>query len=193
MSPVEYVVGFVAIIVGIAIADIAASLHRLLRARSRVRWHWYPLSAAFLLILLTLELWWNLAFFERADVRVTIGMFLPWVFGLILLYLLASAALPDEVPAEGIDLKSYYFEHQRYFWMLYAGLIGFFILQRLGLVWALQGPAVLPRVLWNIIPNLVLIGLIISLAYVRKSWWHGLWLFLLPILMLAVMFDRPLT
>jgi hypothetical protein len=77
--------------------------------------------------------------------------------------------------------------------MLYAGLIGFFILQRLGLVWALQGPAVLPRVLWNIIPNLVLIGLIVSLAYVRKSWWHGLWLFLLPILMLAVMFDRPLT
>jgi len=192
MSPAEYVLGFVAIIVGLAITDLAQSLHKLLRARSRVRWHWYSFSAAFLLILLTLELWWNLSFFERSDLSVTIGIFLPWLLGLILLYLLASAALPDDVPAEGIDLKGYYFEQQRYFWLLYASLLSFFLLQRIGVAWHLSGIEALPRVLWNIIPNLVLIALIASLAFVRKNWWHGLWLLLLPLLMLAVLFNRPL-
>jgi hypothetical protein len=193
MSQAEYILGFVAIVVGLAVADIAHSLHKLLRARGRVRWHWYPLSTSFLLLLITLEMWWNSTFFERSDIPITIGFFLPWLFGLILLYLLASAALPDEVPAEGIDLRAYYFEQQRYFWILYAALLLFFVVQRIGIAWYIRGPSVLPQVLWNIIPNLLLTALILSLAFIRKDWWHRLWLLVLPVLIFAVLAGKRLT
>ena len=192
MSPVEYLLGFISIIVGIAVADIAHSLHRLLRAGKRVRWHWFPLAASFLLILLILEIWWGLAYFERVQARVTVGMFLPWVLELILLYLVASAALPDEVPDAGIDLKSYYFDGRRYFWILLALLLLAFVIHRVGNMWLSAGVESLPRVLRAVLPNLVLVGLAISLAYVRKTWWHTLWLVLIPIAMLISVFNRPL-
>ncbi len=192
MSQVEYILGFVSIIVGIAVADIANSLHRLLRARRRVRWHWYPFSAALLLILLTLELWWNLAQFEKIDVRITIGMFLPFLTGLVLLYLLACAALPDEIPSDGIDLKAEYFEHQRYFWLMFAALLTVFMVQRVGTAWLRQGPGAVLPMLRIVTPNFVLLGVILSLAFVRRSWWHALWLALLPALFLASLINRPL-
>jgi hypothetical protein len=192
MSQVEYILGFVSIIVGIAVADIAHSLHRLLRARKRVRWHWFPFSAAFLLILLTLELWWNLAQFDKADLRITIGMFLPFLIGLVMLYLLASAVLPDEVPATGVDLKADYFEHQRYFWLLFATLLAVFLLQRIGMAWVRRGPEAVFPLIREVVPNFVLLAVLLSLAFVRRSWWHALWLAVLPILFLASVINRPL-
>ena len=32
---------------------------------------------------------------------------------------MSSATLPDEVPAEGLDLGAYYFENRTYFWTLF--------------------------------------------------------------------------
>jgi bacteriorhodopsin len=192
MSQVEYLLGFVSIIIGIAVADIAASLHRLLRARRRVRWHWYPFSAAFFLVLLTLEIWWNMAQFDKAGFRITIGMFLPLLTGLVLLYLLASAVLPDEVPPEGVDLKADYFEHQRYFWILFALLIACFVFQRIGAAWMFRGPGAVLPLLRDVIPNFVLLAVVLSLAFVRRSWWHALWLAVLPVLHLASVINRPL-
>jgi ABC-type Mn2+/Zn2+ transport system permease subunit len=192
MSQVEYILGFVSILVGIAVADIAASLHRLLRARRRVRWHWYPFAAAFMLILLILELWWSLALIEKSNIKMTIGVFLPLVLGLGLLYLLASAVLPDEVPAEGIDLKADYFEHQRYFWILFAMLLASFVLQRLGAAWVRRGPEAVLPLLREVTPNFVLLGIVLSLAFVRRSWWHALWLAVLPVVYLASVINRPL-
>jgi len=193
MSPAEILLGFVAILVGIAVADIAGSLHRLLRAGSRVRWHWYPIAAAVLLILLSLQVWWSFAPLGRAGARITFGMFLPFVFGQILLYLVASATLPDTIPEEGIDLKRYYFEQQRYFWLLFAALIAFFFLHNLSRSWIRLGISSLPQALWKEVPNLVVLGMVLSLAFVRRSWWHAVWLSVLPLLILATAFNRPLT
>jgi H+/Cl- antiporter ClcA len=60
LSPFEYLLALVSILIGLAVADLSSSLHRLLRARRRVRWDWLPLAGAFLVILLILEFWWNL-------------------------------------------------------------------------------------------------------------------------------------
>jgi hypothetical protein len=193
MSPSEVVLGFVAIILGLAVADIAHSIHRLLRARDRVRWHWYPFSAAFLLILMSLQLWWDIGAFDKTGVKLTIGMFLPLVMGLMLLYLSASASLPDEVPKEGLDLKAYYFEQQRYFWILFASLLALFMINRIGLTWSVRGFEAVPRLLRTLVPNVVLLALIVSLAFIRKRWWHTLWLAILPVAVLVSTSGRALN
>jgi hypothetical protein len=192
MSQSEYILGFVAILIGIALADIAQSLHKLLRARARVRWHWLPLAAATLLILLTVELWWSLTSLERLPGALTIGTFLPLLVGLFILFLLASAVLPDEVPAEGVDLRAFYFAEQRYFWLLFAFFVASFIILQLATAWFFRGADAIWKVLSSIRPNLLFIGLALSLAYIRRPVWHQLWLALLPIILLVGMFTRRL-
>ena len=47
MSVSEYVMVFNPIIVGLAVADVLFSFHRLLRARARVKWFWMTPVLAF--------------------------------------------------------------------------------------------------------------------------------------------------
>ncbi len=82
-----------AVVLGLAIADMATSLHKLLRNRRRVRWDWVLAQVA------------------------------PYFVVMVLLFLTASAALPDEVPEEGIDLGRYFDENRGYFLSLYGTYI----------------------------------------------------------------------
>ncbi len=119
MTAGDYVAAFASIIVALAVTDLAHSMHRLLRARKRVRWDWLPLAVALLILLATLQFWW--AFFDvwRSGSQFALGGFLPAFISLLLLFFCASAALPDECPADGLDLKTYYLENRTYFWSLF--------------------------------------------------------------------------
>jgi hypothetical protein len=192
MTAFDYLVPLFAILMGLAIADLATSLHRLMRAGSRVRWHWFSISAAFLTLLITLEIWWALRSVADLGLEMTIGAVLPIVAELILLFLLASAAFPDDVPAEGLDLKAYYAANHRYFWSLFAGIVALFLVHRIGLGVALGGWARLPALLASGIPNLVTISLMTSLAWVRPGRWHAFWLAVMPFVFLADLLNRPL-
>lgn len=123
MTAGEYVSAFASIILALAVTDLATSTHRLLRARKRVRWDWLPLAVALQILFATVQYWW--VFFEiwRSTARFTLGGFLPDFVTLLLLFFIASAALPDEVPAEGLDLEAYYFESRTYFWSLFLLLV----------------------------------------------------------------------
>lgn len=119
MTAGDYVAAFASIIVALAVTDLAHSMHRLLRARKRVRWDWLPLAVALLILLATLQFWW--AFFDvwRSANEFALGGFLPAFFSLLILFFCASAALPDECPSEGLDLAAYYAETRTYFWTLF--------------------------------------------------------------------------
>ena len=119
MTAGDYVAAFASIIVALAVTDLAHSMHRLLRARKRVQWDWLPLAVALLILLATLQFWW--AFFDvwRSSNQFALGGFLPAFISLLLLFFCASAALPDECPADGMDLKAYYLENRTYFWSLF--------------------------------------------------------------------------
>jgi hypothetical protein len=119
MTAGEYVAAFASIIVALAVTDLATSMHRLLRARARVRWHWLSLAVALLILIGTVQFWW--VFFDvlRSSSQFVLGRFIPDFVTLLLLFFIASAALPDEVPAEGLDLDTYYFENRTYFWSLF--------------------------------------------------------------------------
>lgn len=102
--------------VGLAIADMATSLHRLLRSRSRVRWDWVSPLAALAILTELFNFWWN----WRGFTGSTLGATAPYFAVLIILFLTACVTLPDEIPDRGIDLGRYFDENRTYFWALYA-------------------------------------------------------------------------
>lgn len=118
MSAADYVATFVSIVLGLALADLATSLHKLLRAGRRVKWDYLAPLAALGTVLAVVAGWWEL--YDAFPGKVSMSTFLPFLVSLMLLFLLAAAALPDEVPAEGIDLRAYYLGHRTYFWGLFT-------------------------------------------------------------------------
>ena len=120
MNTFEYVTVLVSIVVGLAVADMATSLHRLLRNRSRVRWTWVPLAAALLIFLEILNFWWQ---WDRFTGH-TWGELFPYFFVLVLIFLAASASLPDEVSPDGLDLGAYFDDVRPYFWAVYGCYAG---------------------------------------------------------------------
>jgi hypothetical protein len=175
VSPFEYVLPMVSILIGLAIGDLSLSLHRLLRARRRVKWDWLPLAAALLVVLLILQFWWEFYGIGRAEVWTRYWGFLILAAALISMFLLASAALPDEVPSDGLDLAVYYDENRRYFWILFA----LFAVLALVLDYFGASDPEIPSGPLQVIPQLSIATLLLSLAFVRKRAYHSVVVLLL--------------
>jgi hypothetical protein len=195
MHAFEYLVGLVSILVGIALADIALSLHRLLRAKGRVRWHWQSLASTLLVVVVVLDLWWSLRQLENAGITITVALFLPLLCALFVFFLLAAAALPDEVPEAGVDLREYYEGNRRYFWTLFALYVLLSSVHVITMFSAVHGWqfAIQQRLPANLMPNLFTIGLMASLVFIRRSWWHAVVIIFLLGALLNSHLMRPLT
>lgn len=178
MAPFDYILAFVSILVGLAVADVAASLHRVLRARRRVRWDWLPLAAAILVVLAVLDFWWAFYTLGRLATWTTYGGFLPMVALLFVMFLLASAALPDELEPGAFDLAAYYRDNARYFWSLFALFVGLSIVVT-GM--AARGRASLSAAAQG--PNAVLVLALASLAVVTRRAYHAV---LVPLLLVTL-------
>lgn len=114
----EHILAFAALIVGLGVADLLMSLHKLLRARQRVRWDWLALSfAAMALVLPLVEWWWSFAWIRRFE-PTTIAGFVPVFLFLSIGFLLMAGALPDEVPEAGISLREFYLSSRVHVWTL---------------------------------------------------------------------------
>jgi hypothetical protein len=165
----EHVANFVSIVVGLALADVAHSLHRLLRAGPRVRWDVLAPMAALLVTASVVNTWWtaNLVFAKA----LTFAGFLPNLASLLTLFLLASATLPDEVPEAGLDLRAYYLGARTYFW-------GLFILWVCALVFnealasALNGRTA-GEILRAVAGNLAFLPVFALLMWSRRAWVHA--------------------
>ena len=118
MSLVERVDVLVAIILGLAMAELGTSFHRLMRAGKRVRWDWMSLALAYAMLLEIVQFWWlSQAWYANAT-ELRLIEFLPRFLIFLLIYLMAAAVLPDKIPENGIDLRAFYVESSRYFWAL---------------------------------------------------------------------------
>ncbi len=180
MSPFEYLLALVSILIGLAVADLSGSLHRLLRARQRVRWDWLPLAAALLVMMLILEFWWIFYGLGTSVAWTHYSAFLVLAASLVCMFLLASATLPDEVPEEGMDLTQYYRENGRYFWGLFGLFVLLMIAVELVAEWDhIRDAAVLRRTLLN----LALVALLFSLAKVQNRRYHAV---LVPVLLVVL-------
>lgn len=123
MSKSDVVISLLTIVYGLILTDLFLSVHRLIRHRQMVRWHWLPLVAAWYLFLTILKNWWGLTQGSSGGDGMNIFFFLAYGHLLVLIYLAVSAVLPDEVPESGLDLRAYYFQVHRYFWGLFSGVV----------------------------------------------------------------------
>ena len=120
MGAFECLLLFAAVILGLAISDLAISLHRLLNAGKEVKWDALPLLAAALAFERIVAEWWVWHSADRLAAGFTFGMFLGVLVSAVLLFLMAAVALPDESRGQ-IDLRAHYIRTQRRYWLLFAG------------------------------------------------------------------------
>ncbi len=106
---------FVGIVVGLGAADLAFSVHRAVRARSR--WHALPAAWVALTLLFVALYWWVFADIAGEGAFSTL---LAFAFHLVgpLLVLVCAAALPDDGGRH--DLLAYYLSNRRHFFGLYT-------------------------------------------------------------------------
>lgn len=124
----EYLIIFSAILIGLAVADLSLSLHRLLRQGRDIKWHPIVPIMGFIVLCLILNLWWGLyRGFSQTD-EITFLEFLPQVFMLLTLFLLAATVFPDEKLPKGASLKDFYLDHRTHFWSLFAAYLALVVI-----------------------------------------------------------------
>lgn len=170
MSAFEYTSVMASIIIGLALVDILVSFNRMIRAAGSVRWHWAAPLAALLVVMTIIQIWWSI--YSPQDAPMTIGQFLPLLVELVILFLLAAAALPDDIPAGGLDLKLYYDRNGPYFWSLFTAALGWLILVQ-GIQTLVRGEDIGELVEARLI-DLAVLGVFASLIFVRRLWWHAI-------------------
>ena len=170
----RFVLTFVAIIIGLAVANLLTSLHKLLRASDRVEWDWLALSFAALMLFVSVLFWWFSIRWYQDVTSATVASFLPKLSFLIIAFLMMAACLPDEVPAEGVDLRAFYLDSRVHLWSLVTASLVMIVVINLidrGLAWFDI------RVMWGQILSILLAA---AAIFSRRVWVHALtiaWLF----------------
>ena len=168
MSKFDVVLTLITIVYGLMITDLLANLHKLIKSKKKVKWHWLPLVVAWYTFMIILKNWWDLTSLKNLSNWINIYSFIAYGHMLILFYLLVSAVLPDPAEGENINLKEYYFNNHRYYWglMLLVVLISFSI-------------SLIAGFTRGVIPSpgtLIIIGIYIILncllIFSRKKWLH---------------------
>lgn len=186
MTGITNISTLITIIFGLMLTDLFASVHRLIRHRRRVRWHWLPLLTAWYVLAMVLKNWWGLVFDEGSGSWGSGWIFFYYGHLLLLLYLVASAVLPDEVPEAGLDLEDHYYRTRRHFWGLltavYVMLLAYAALRP---VFTEQ-----PLVPMALVSNAVMAAVSLSLARVRRTGYHSVVVVLLVALTLSEIILR---
>lgn len=168
MGQYEYFVLLIVVLVGLAMSDLTISLHKLLAAERRVQWHWGAPAAALLSAVLVIGEFMSVWSAKSGtiwfpNVLSSVGLF-------TLLYLGAAAALPDEVPPEGLNLKSFYFNNRTHFW----GLMTLFMAAQMLLVAINPLNQTSPNFSFFVGQDALVALVCASLVWIRQAWWHAL-------------------
>lgn len=174
----EYALGLYSVLIGLAVADIAASFHRLARRKEPVVWDPLALLAAFYALWLAVGMWFDLWGVRNVSEARHFFFYLAMVANLFVLFLIAAASLPDG-PAEDRDLRAYYASNRRYFWLLVALFQAGYIVLGLYFVGSMLGR--MPRASAAIIVGMWVLLFVtpLSLAGLRSRTAHYLGLALL--------------
>jgi hypothetical protein len=168
MKPFEYMLLLAAVMLGLALSDLAISVQRLLNVWGRVRWGWLAPLAATLAFVKILTQWWAWFGADQLASGVTFEMFAGVLLSAGLLFLLAATSLPDEVGEHGIDLRAYYATVSRRYWILFLLQIVVANGVSLWTVSRVEGAHISLST-----PLLALLPLIVALCVFRNRWFQG--------------------
>jgi hypothetical protein len=137
-------------------------------ARERVRWAGLPLVWALVALVLVVNHWWGLFLGATGIHEVqTAGAFLASMALPMVLYLICSSALPETVPAGGLDLGEVYFRQRRFFFGLLLAYFAIVLIQAHvaadSWAWAAQDTR-----------RAALIVMVAPLLVSRADWYHWL-------------------
>src|SRR5690242_2806395 len=119
MTPFDYALGLVSILVGLALADVAASLHRLLRRARLVTWDGRVVLSVVLVIITITGMWFEVWSIRSVKAVLSYPFYLSLFLEFMVLFLVCAACLPDE-PEESYDLGAFYERSRTYLWSLFA-------------------------------------------------------------------------
>lgn len=135
-----------------------------------MKWHWATPTLAMLMLFVTLALWWRSYLWFSDVTSGTIADFLPKFLGMAVCFLMMAAALPDEVPESGIDLKEFYLTSRVHLWSLMSVTLGFSIL-----IYFVDhrsiGVAGLLAIWW---PTMISFALAIIAVATTRPWFHAI-------------------
>jgi hypothetical protein len=114
----EYAIGLFSVLIGLAVADIATSFHRLMRVRQAVRWDPLAIAAALYVLCVAVYMWFDIWGVRHFGATRHFFFYLGLVAQLFVLFLIAAASLPDKAADDTLDLREYYAGNRRYFWSL---------------------------------------------------------------------------
>lgn len=169
MSPFDYALGLVSILVALALADVAASLHRLLRQARSVKWDGRVVLCVAFVIITIVGMWFEMWFIRSVKAVLSFPFYLSFFVEFLILFLICAACLPDE-PKESCDLGAFYESNTTYLWSLFALFQTSFFLHWIyfaGLHMSNHGQMVLMGA-WVCFPLLVFV----LLAIIRSHWFH---------------------
>lgn len=170
----NYLITFISILVGLAMTDLLHSLNLMLKARNRISWSWVPLAWAFVAFESLIVMWFNLkieltSFYTESALGLLLFL-TPTVCHL----LFVMAVLPDKIPKDKFDLRSWYFEQTKYLFSLIVIMMIFLFINRI------TANKVSTFVF---ITNLMFIGLAFVLSIIKSFKIHGVIVLLVLILL----------
>lgn len=115
MDRFEYAIGLISLIVGLALADIVVSLHRLIKHRHESRWDLPAILAVTLVAFTIIGMWYDAWALRRIADQLNIWFYSTFLLEFFFLFLAASAVLPDE-RADGWDVPAYHLRQKSYLW-----------------------------------------------------------------------------
>ncbi|MDB5432155.1 MAG: hypothetical protein JWP35_3271 [Caulobacter sp.] len=164
MSVFEFTFGLIAIILGLALTDIATSLHRLVMNRARVKWHPLPLLAAALALWAVILQWWT-AWESRAGKEQVFSSLVYAIAQALVLFLMAAASLPDKGDEGEVDLGAHYDKVRPYYMSL-----ALIMVMTAGVVPSISGLVEGQPYLGSAIANGVLAVAFAVCIFVRRRW-----------------------
>jgi hypothetical protein len=189
VSPFEYLLTFAAIVLGLAVTDLAMGLSRLLHAGSRVTWGLLTPLAAIVVFLKIISQWWTWYAAQSMAQTASFEMFIVVMIGAVLLFLLAAALLPEvRAGTDRIDLPANFTYVQRRFWLLF---VAHWVVMNGVSIWAemqLQGARLDLMSPTYLIPIAAL-----ALVFIRQRWVQTVSMALLIIIYLTQFHGQNLT
>ena len=124
MSPFEYVIVLISIILGLGITLVLTGVAEMIKRWKTIKHFWpYQIWIA-LAFILHIQEWWTTYDLKSIDAW-TLPSFLFVASYPILLFILANLLFPTDWLKEGLDLKEFYFDNYKKFFVcviLLAGL-----------------------------------------------------------------------
>ncbi len=167
MSLFEFTFALSAVILGLALTQIASDVHKLLLAGRRVTWAAEPVLLTLIVLLVIVAVWLG-QWFDRAEASVSVGWILLTVVKLLILYIAAASCLPevdnDQAP---VDMFAYYDRTRR---LSFGALIVSYALFEVADV--INGDLPARITLWVLTEWLLYPVLYLSLIIVRARWFN---------------------